>query len=351
MYTSGTTGFPKGVMRDHNLIQSSCDRRDRLGTTETDVMLNYLPLFHIFGFVDGPLLSVLAGNRQILTETFDADACLDLVEREGVTQMHGFETHLKDLVEAQERNPRDISSLRTGIFAVGMNSAVPIARKATAVLAPMKRLTAYGMTEIGANASLSVLDATEEQRCESSGLPCPGYEFRVIDPETGKDQPVGTPGEMIVKTVHDMRGYYKKPEETAKAYDQDGWFHTGDMGLLREDGYVRFLGRYKDMLKIGGENVDPMEVEGYLLSHPGVHHVAVVGYPDERLTEVGVAFVQPAPGTTVTEQDVTGHCKGRIASFKIPRHVLFVDELPMTSTGKIQKAKLRERALRVLKTN
>jgi fatty-acyl-CoA synthase len=341
MYTSGTTGFPKGVMRDHRLIRNQCDRIIRLDTTENDVMLNYLPLFHIFGYVDGPLLSVMTGNRQVLTETFVADACLDLVERERVTQMHGFETHLKDLVEAQERKPRDISSLRTGIFAVGMNSAVAVARKAGTVLAPLKSLTAYGMTEIGANVSLSLLDSTEEQRCESSGLPCEGYEIRVIDPVTGKDQPTGTPGEMIVKTFNIMQAYYKRPEETAKAFDEDGWFHSGDMGLIRPDGYIRFLGRYKDMLKIGGENVDPMEVEGYLLGHPGIHMVAVVGHPDQRLTEVPAAFVVPVAGASLTEQDVIEHCKGKIASFKIPRHVVFVDELPMTTTGKVQKAKLR----------
>ena len=259
--------------------------------------------------------------------------------------MHGFETHLKSLLDAQERKPRDLSSLRAGIFAVGMNSAVQTARRAATVLAPMKTLTAYGMTEIGANACLSLLDSTEEQRCETSGLPCPGYEFRVIDPGTGRDQPTGTPGELIVRTYNMMQGYYKKPEETAKAFDEEGYFHTGDMAVLRPDGYVRFLGRYKDMLKIGGENVDPMEVEGYLLGHPGVHNVAVVGYPDARLTEVPVAFVQPAPGAAVTEEDVIAHCKGKIASFKIPRHVLFVEALPMTSTGKVQKARLREQAL------
>jgi fatty-acyl-CoA synthase len=331
-------------MRDHRLIRNHCDRIERLGTTERDVMLNYLPLFHIFGYVDGPLLSVVAGNRQILAETFDPDACLDLVEPEGVTQMHGFETHLKGLIDAQERKPRNLSTLRTGVFAVGMNSAVPIARKAATVLAPMKTLTAYGMTEIGANVLLSLLDSTEEQRCESSGLPCPGNEVRVIDPATGRDQPAGIPGEMIVRTYNIMQGYYKKPEETAKAFDSDGWFHTGDMGLIRPDGYVRFLGRYKDMLKIGGENVDPMEVEGYLLGYPGVHQVAVVGYPDDRLTEVPVAFVQQASGAAMTEHDLIAHCRGKIASFKIPRHVLFVEALPMTSTGKIQKAKLRDLA-------
>jgi len=140
------------------------------------------------------------------------------------------------------------------------------------------------------------------------------------------------------------QGYYKRPEETARAIDEGGWFHTGDMGLLRPDGHMRFLGRYKDMLKIGGENVDPMEVEAFLMSHPAIDVAAVVGLPDARLSEVAVAFVQLAPGCTLVEREVIEHCRGRVASFKIPRHVVFVDEFPMTSSGKIQKVKLRERA-------
>jgi fatty-acyl-CoA synthase len=171
----------------------------------------------------------------------------------------------------------------------------------------------------------------------------------VIDPETGQDQSHGAPGELVFKGYNLMQGYYNKPEETAKAYDENGWFHTGDMAETREDGYVRFVGRYKDMLKIGGENVDPMEVEGYLLEHPGVHQVAVVGFPDERLTEVAVAFVQPVPNSGVKPQDLIDHCKGRFASFKIPRHVLFVEEFPMTASGKIQKVYLREQAVAQIK--
>jgi fatty-acyl-CoA synthase len=143
-----------------------------------------------------------------------------------------------------------------------------------------------------------------------------------------------------------MRGYYNKPEATAAAIDGEGWMHTGDMGVLRADGHLRFMGRYKDMLKIGGENVDPMEVEAFLMSHPGINLAAVVGYPDERLSEVGVAFVRREPGHALTVDDVLAHCRGRIASFKIPRHVVFVDAFPMTSSGKIQKVKLREEALR-----
>ena len=348
MYTSGTTGFPKGVVRSHGFLRNQVDRVHHLGTTEADVIYNYLPLFHIFGYLDGPMLSMATGNRQILTATFDAEACLDAVEAEGFTQFSGFETHVKGLVEAQLRKPRDLSSLRTGVFGAGTFSAVPIMQQALEVLAPMIPISAYGMTEIGGNACLSFLDSTAEQMCETSGHPCPGFDFRVINPDTGREQPHGTPGEIVLKSYNIMTCYYKKPEETAKSYNAEGWFLTGDMGYLRADGYLRFLGRYKDMLKIGGENVDPMEVEAYLQEQPDVLEAAVVGQPDERLTEVAVAFVVPRPGRNPSEEDILDYCRGKIASFKVPRHILIIPKLPMTPTGKVRKVELRQQAMATL---
>ena len=364
MFTSGTTGFPKGVMRNHHLLRNQCDRMERLATTKSDVVLNYLPLFHIFGYVDGPLLSVMAGSRQVLTATFDPDECIGLVESERATQMQGFDSHLKALMDAQERRPRDTSSLRVGFFPSGMASSVPIVRRAREVFPTMQTLTAYGSTEGGANICTSFLDSTEEQRCGTSGHPCDGFEIRIADPETGEKLPARTPGEILVRSYNLMQGYYRKPEETAAAIDSEGWLRSGDLGYLREDGYLRFLGRCKDMLKVGGENVDPVEVEQLLLAHPGVREAAVVAYPDERLTEVGVAFVvasdegaaAPVAGDgdgAAGERDVPREAlareilefgRGRVASFKLPRHVLFVPELPMTSSGKVRKAELRERA-------
>ena len=172
--------------------------------------------------------------------------------------------------------------------------------------------------------------------------------MRVADPETGLDQPVGIPGEILVKGYSMMLGYYKKPKETAASYDEDGWFHTGDTAEWVEGGYIRLLGRYKDMLKVGGENVDPMETEGYLLEQPEIHQIAIVGYPDEKLTEIPVAFVERVADANITADGVIARCRGKMASFKIPRHVFFVEEFPMTASGKIRKVDLREEALRLL---
>jgi fatty-acyl-CoA synthase len=346
MYTSGTTGFPKGVMHDHVIVRNVADRAFRMAITPADTILNYLPLFHLFGFSEGMMISMVSGARQVLTAAFDPDESLDLLEAERATILHGFDTHFKDLLEAQRRRPRDVSSVRTGILAAGMSSSTAIAREGRRTFGPL--VSGYGMTEILVGAALGALDSTEEQCTEASGYPAPGYEVRVIDPVTGQEQPAGAPGEILVRGDMLMRGYYKKPEDTARAIDEDGWMHTGDMGLIRPDGHLRFVGRYKDMLKIGGENVDPMEVEAYLMTHPALNLVAVVALPDERLSEVAVAFARLEPGQRATEAEVIDYCRGKIASFKIPRHVLFVDDFPWTSSGKIQKAKLREEALRRL---
>jgi fatty-acyl-CoA synthase len=346
IYTSGTTGFPKGVMHCHNIVRNVVDRANRMAITPADTILMYLPLYHLFGFSEGLLMSMATGARQLLTQAFDADECLRLLEEERATIVDGFDTHFKDLLDAHRRRPRDTSSIRTGILAAGMLSSTPIAQEARRLFGNF--LSGYGMSEIGVGASLSALDSSEEQCIEASGYPAPGYEIKIIDPETGHEQPIGVAGEIVVRGYMVMQGYYRKPEETAKAINADRWMHSGDMGLIRSDGHLRFMGRYKDMLKIGGENVDPLEVEAYLLGHPAIEAAAVVGLPDARLSEVAVAFVRTVVGRHITTTEVAEHCRGRIASYKIPRHVLIVDEFPMTGSGKVQKVKLREEARRRL---
>jgi fatty-acyl-CoA synthase len=346
IYTSGTTGFPKGVMHCHNILRNVVDRGYRMAITHADTILMYLPLYHLFGFSEGMLMSLATGARQVLTETFNAEESLGLVEAERATILHGFDTHFKDLLDCYQRRPRDTSSVRTGLLASGMASSVAIARQARTTFGRM--LSGYGMSEIGAGVTLSALDSTEEQCTEASGYPAPGYELRILDPETGRDQPPGSPGEILVRGYMLMQGYYRKPEETRQAVDPEGWLHTGDMGLIRPDGHLRFMGRYKDMLKIGGENVDPLEVEAHLMRIPAIAAAAVVGFPDARLGEVAVAFVTLQPGRSLTTAEVADACHGRIAGYKIPRHVLILDELPMTGSGKVQKVKLRQDACRRL---
>jgi fatty-acyl-CoA synthase len=344
VYTSGTTGFPKGAMHGHRIIRNVVDRAFRLAITPADTILMYLPLFHLFGFSEGMLTSLVTGARQILTETFDPEESLTLLAEEGATILHGFDTHWKELLEALERRPRALPRIRMGICAAGMSSSTAIAYRARRVFGPL--VSGYGMSEFGVGAAIGAPDTPDAQSAEASGYPAPGYEIVIVDPDTGAPRPPGVPGEILVRSYMLMQGYYDKPEETARAIDADGFMHTGDMGLIRPDGHLRFLGRYRDMLKIGGENVDPMEVEAFLMTHPAVNLAAVVSLPDARLSEVAVAFVRTEPGRAVTESELVDYCRGKIASFKIPRHVAVVDGFPMTSSGKIQKVRLRDEARR-----
>lgn len=342
MYTSGTTGFPKGVMHNHNVICNIIHRANRMGLTPRDVILMYLPLFHAFGLYEGPLMSLLTGARQVLTEMFDPKEALELIASEKATIMHGFDTHFHDIMSHPECLKTGRSSLRTGLLAAGLASSEPVARKAQKLLCGTA--SGWGMSEVGVGASQSFLDSSEDDRCLASGFPVPGYELKVIDPATGETVPPGTPGELCCRGPLVMQGYYKKPEETAKTIDSQGWLHSGDMATMRDDGCIRFLGRYKDMLKVGGENVDPAEVEAFLLGHPGVHQAVVVGKPDKRLSEVSVAYVILKEGVNLQEEELLGYCKGKLASFKIPKHIVFVKEYPMTSSGKVQKFLLRKEA-------
>lgn len=345
-YTSGTTGSPKGVMHSHINIRNCMERAAIMGLTFTDTEINYLPMFHLYGLCEVAMLCIVSGAKQILMDVFDAHEALRIIETEKVTIAHGFDTHWKDLLDAQADLPRNVSSLRLGTLPSGTDATIPIAERVQDTFCPT--LSGFGMTEIWAFISVSYPTETREQRIYSSGCPMNGIEYRVGDTETGALLPPGEPGQLMVKGYTVMQGYYEKPEATAASFNEDGWFLTGDMAKLREDGRYVFLGRYKDMLKVGGENVSPAEIEARLMSLDGVAAVAIVGYPDPRLHEVAVAYIVRSAKGNLTEEDVLSDLRGQVASFKIPRHVLFVDEFPMTPSGKVQKVKLRARALEQL---
>lgn len=346
MYTSGTTGFPKGVMHCHNVIRNVIMTSGTMEIHEDDCTIMYLPLFHAFGYYEGPLTCYVTGSRMVLTETFDPGEILALIEAEEGTIIHGFDTHWQDLMDHPEFQSRDLASLRTGILAAGLPSTVLIAERANREVCAT--CTAYGMTEVMPGALMGRMRDTFKQRTATSGLPSDGYEVEVKDLQSGGTLPAGTKGEICIRGYAVMKGYYEKPEETAKTIDSDGWLHSGDLGVLDEDGHIRFLGRYKEMLKIGGENVDPVEVEAFFLNHEAVNKVQVVGVPDRRMSEIPVAFVVLEAGKQAQAGELAAFAKGKLASFKIPRHFVFLDEYPMTSSGKVKKFELRETAAGML---
>ncbi len=340
-YTSGTTGHPKGVIHSHKPIRNTYERAMLLGHTRNDVHMSYLPLFHAYGFSEVAMMAALTGASQVLFDVFEPDVVLDAVESERGTVLHGFDSHWADLIRAQEQRQRDVSSLRVGTLPAGMESTIPTARIAQDVFCPTT--SGFGMSESWAFIASSHISDSQEQRIEASGYPMYGIEFQVRDLDTGEILAAGEPGALFVKGYTVMSGYWGKPEATAEVLSSDGWLDTGDVALLRPDGHVVFIGRHKDMLKVGGENVSPAEIEGYLLEMDGVEEVAVVGYPDARLVEVPVAFV--VSSTELSAADLLSRCRGKIASFKIPRHLIFVEEMPATPSGKIRKVELREWAL------
>ena len=344
-YTSGTTGHPKGVMQGHIVIRNVHERAQLLGMTFEDVHLNYLPMFHIYAYSELAIMSVLTGAKQILMDAFEAEAALDTAERGGVTIMHGFEAHWLDLLTAQEKRPRKLN-LRFGTLPSGVDSTIPIAERVQDVFGPT--ISGYGLTEAWAFITCSNFGHSREQRVNTSGYPMNDYEFRIIDPDSGQDLPAGTSGEILIRGYAVMKGYWDKPEATAEVFDDAGWLHSGDMGVIRPDGHLVFQGRYKDMLKVGGENVSPAEMEAYLREMPEVLDVAIVSYPDPRLTEVPVAFVLASGDGAIVPGDIIARCKGRVASFKIPCHVIELEAFPMTPSGKVRKIELRETALETL---
>ena len=348
VYTSGTTGNPKGVLLSHNGMRLCFDRAEAMQLQGSDIQLTYLPLFHVYAISYSMIMSFMCGGAQIIMSGFQVDHALELIAKHRVTVVHGFDAHFNDFMLALAKKPSDISSLRFGTLTVGADSTIELAQAAQSKVCPT--LSGYGVTELWGGVTLTPQDATLEQRCAASGYPLPGVELRVINPDTQRLAAIGEVGEIQVRSYSRMIGYHNEPEATEQVFDSDGWSKSGDAGVLRADGHVRFVVRLKDMLKVGGENVSPAEIEGLIATLPGVEYVAIVGKQDARLSEVPVAFIVSAASGPKQAQQVIAHCKGKIASFKIPVECYFVDALPMTPTGKIQKEVLRAR-LRAMLSN
>ncbi len=341
-YTSGTTGFPKGVMLTHyNIINNGYWIGQCQKFTSEEVLCLPPPLFHCFGIVLGVMAILTHRATLVLIESFDPLVVLASVQKEKCTALYGVPT----MFIAELNHPMfslfDLKSLRTGIMAGSpcpMDTMQQVIDKMN-----MKDVTiAYGLTEASPVMTQTRTDDPIEKKVGSVGKALPHIEVKVINPETGEPCAVEEQGEVVCRGYNIMKGYYKNPEATAKAIDQDGWLHSGDLGVKDAEGFFRITGRIKDMIIRGGENIYPREIEEFLLTMPGVEDVQVAGITSPKYGEAVCAFIRQKEGVSLMEEDVREFCKGHIARFKIPKHVLFVDEYPMTASGKIQKYKLSE---------
>ncbi|TYK52798.1 FadD3 family acyl-CoA ligase [Actinomadura decatromicini] len=339
LFTSGTTGRPKGVMCTHEQnVRTFLAWSGRTGVRPGDRYLIVNPLFHSFGYKAGVLACLLMGATMVLQRTFDVPETLELIERERITVLPGPPTIYTSLIDAPGRDGRDLSSLR---LAVTGAADVPVAlvRRLRAELFPLV-VTAYGLTEATGTVSACSVDDDAETIATTCGRPIADVEVAIVD-EAGGRLPAGTDGRVLVRGYNVMKGYLGDPDATAAAI-QDGWLDTGDRGRLDERGNLAITGRTKEMFVVGGFNVYPAEVEDVLARHDAVAESGVVGVPDARLGEVGRAYVRLRPGRAATADDLVAHCRERLANFKVPREVVFVDDLPKTASGKIRRVELKD---------
>jgi len=343
-YTSGTTGFPKGVMlTSRNILNNGFFIGERQKLTPADKVCLPVPLFHCFGIVLGVLAVLTHGATAVMVESFDPVIVLAAVQKEKATALYGVPTMFIAELAHPMFDMFDLTSLRTGIMA-GSPCPIETMRHVIDRMHASEMTICYGLTETSPVFTQTTTDDTLERKCETVGRKHDDVEVRVIDPETGEDCPVDVPGEVCCRGYNIMKGYYKMPEATEKAIDADGWLHSGDIGTVDADGYYRITGRIKDMIIRGGENIYPREIEEFLYTMPGIEDAQVVGVPDPKYGEVVGAFICVKAGADLTEGDVQEFARARMARYKAPKYVFFVDSYPMTASGKIMKFKLRELA-------
>jgi len=346
LYTSGTTSFPKGALISHrNAVPHGWFAGEALRVTEADRVLHALPFSGTWGGLCVPLSTFSHGARLVLMETFDPGAALHLMQKEGITIWNAVDAMAIAVLDHPDFARRRPSTLRTGGFGMTGGGRDGLFDDIVHTLGVPQAYQPYGMTELNALSMLHGLDETESERAEPGVWPAEGIEVRVVDVETGKDVEPGGEGELWFRGPLVTRGYYKKPDETAKAFTADGWFKSGDLARRDANGRTIFRGRLREALRISHFMVAPEEIEGFIQTHPAVLQAFVIGIPDPKTNEAAVAYVIPKPGKHLTEADVIAHCKGKIASFKIPRHVRIVDDVPRTPGphgDKVQKGRLRE---------
>jgi fatty-acyl-CoA synthase len=342
-YTSGTTGTPKGATLSHRgVVNNGLLIGNSMRVTAEDSVCIPVPFYHCFGMVLGNMTCLVSGAAMVVpAEYFDPLQTLEAVEQERCTALYGVPTMFIAELEHPQFSRFDLSSLRTGIMA-GSSCPIELMRRVVQEMHCTELTIAYGLTEASPVITQTSTTDSLEHRVTTVGRALPHTEIKIVDPNTGRIVPRGANGELCTRGYLVMNGYYGDPESTAEVIEADGWLHSGDLATMDEDGYVRITGRIKEMIIRGGENIYPREIEEFLHTCPQIADVQIIGIPDPKYGEELMAWVQLREGAELTPEDLRRFCKGRIADFKIPRHVRFVDSFPMTVTGKIQKFRMRE---------
>ncbi len=348
-YTSGTTGFPKGVMLTHNnIINNGKSIGDNMNLTEKDSLCLPVPFFHCFGLVLGILAAFTHNTTIVPLLYYQPLKVMESVEKEKCTALHGVPTMFIGILEHPEFDNFDFSHLRTGIMA-GSPCPISVMKQVVEKMHMNEITIAYGLTEASPVCTQTNANDSIERRVSTVGKVMPFIEAKVVDPETGEDLPFNTPGEFVAKGYNIMKGYYKMPEATTMMIDDDGWLHSGDLATMDEEGYFKITGRIKDMIIRGGENIYPKEIEEFIYTHPSVKDVQVVGVPDSSRGEEVMAYVILKENQNLTVDELKEFVKSNMARHKVPKYIGFIDQFPMTASGKIQKYKLRELAIESLK--
>ncbi|WP_223595423.1 AMP-binding protein [Neobacillus bataviensis] len=348
-YTSGTTGFPKGVMLTHNnIVNNGFNIAGCMKLTAQDRLCIPVPFFHCFGCVLGTMACVSVGAAMVPVQEFSPKRVLQTVQDEKCTGLHGVPTMFIAELNDPDFEKYDLSTLRTGIMA-GSNCPIEVMKAVIEKMGAKEITIAYGQTESSPVITQTRTDDPIDLRVETVGKALPNVEVKVVEPGTSKEVPFGVQGELCTRGYHVMKGYYKNQSATNEAIDAEGWLHTGDLAVMGENGYLKITGRLKDMIIRGGENIYPREIEEFLYSNPKILDVQVIGVPDEVYGEEVMAWIILKEGEETTAEEIREHCNGKISKHKIPRYIEFTDAYPMTASGKIQKYRLKEKAIEAVK--